>query len=294
MRNKKNKAKKYLNFKVIATSTVAITLIGIIGISIGKVASSNSTNYNFVLNSVSFVESGFSGVTNFIGNQLGDIINFKKNANKVEKLEKENEDLRKEVVDLRNDLESSESLSDLKKALNFIDENYGANQVSASVVGKNDGNWYTSFVISAGANQGVKKDSIVTTGKGLVGMVYEVSNNYSKAISLLDSKSSVSFQLLKDSKFKGVITQDVTIDAFKNSKDSGDLKGYMFDISYKVVPGDVLTTSGLGIYPEGIPIGEVTKVIDDKDNSLKYVIVKPYANFKNLNDVLVIEPRNIS
>jgi rod shape-determining protein MreC len=294
VRTKKNKAKKYLNFKVIATSTVAITLIGIIGISIGKVASSNSTNYNFVLNSFSIVESGFSGVSNFIGDQFGDFINFKKNANKVDKIEKENEKLRKEIIDLRSDLESSESLSDLKKALNFIDEDYSAKQISASVVGKNDGNWYTTFVISAGSNQGVKKDSIVASGKGLVGIVYEVSSNYSKAVSLLDSRSSVSFQLLKDPKFKGVITQDVTIDKFNNSKDSGDLKGYMFDISYSVVPGDVLTTSGLGIYPEGIPIGEVKKVIDDKDNALKYVIVKPYVNLKNLKDVLVIEPRTIS
>jgi rod shape-determining protein MreC len=294
VRTKKNKVKKYLNFKVIATSTVAITLIGIIGISIGKVASSNSTNYNFVLNSFSFVESGFSGVTNFLGDQFDDIINFKRNANKVEKIEKENEKLRKEIVDLRSDLESTESLSDLKKALNFIDESYNKNQISASVVGKNDGNWYTTFVISAGSNDGVKKDSIVASGKGLVGIVYEVSDNYSKAISLLDSRSSVSFQLLKDSKFKGVITQDVTIDTFDNSKDNGDLKGYMFDISYNVVPGDVLTTSGLGIYPQGIPIGEVKKVIDDKDNALKYVIVKPYVDLKNLNDVLVIEPRTIS
>ncbi|HSQ34275.1 MAG TPA: rod shape-determining protein MreC, partial [Peptostreptococcaceae bacterium] len=171
---------------------------------------------------------------------------------------------------------------------------YSAKQISASVVGKNDGNWYTTFVISAGSNQGVKKDSIVASGKGLVGIVYEVSSNYSKAVSLLDSRSSVSFQLLKDSKFKGVITQDVTIDTFNNSKDNGDLKGYMFDISYNVVPGDVLTTSGLGIYPQGIPIGEVKKVIDDKDNALKYVIVKPYVDLKNLNDVLVIEPRTIS
>jgi rod shape-determining protein MreC len=294
VRAKKNNVKKYLNFKVIATSTVAITLIGIIGISIGKVASSNSTSYNFALNSFSFIESGFSGVTNFLGDQFDDIINFKKNARKIKKVEKENENLRKEIVDLRSDLESSESLSDLKKALNFIDEDYGANQISASVVGKNDGNWYTTFVISAGSNDGVKKDSIVANGKGLVGIVYEVSSNYSKAISLLDNKSSVSFQLLKDDKFKGVITQDVTIDNLSNSKDNGDLKGYMFDVSYNVVPGDVLTTSGLGIYPEGIPIGEVKKVIDDKDNALKYVIIKPYVDLKNLNDVLVIEPRTIS
>ncbi|MDU6249889.1 MAG: rod shape-determining protein MreC, partial [Paeniclostridium sordellii] len=47
------------------------------------------------------------------------------------------------------------------------------------------------------------------------------------------------------------------------------------------------------VYPESIPIGEVEKVVDDKDKGLKNVIVKPYANFKDITDVVVIEPRNI-
>ena len=67
----------------------------------------------------------------------------------------------------------------------------------------------------------------------------------------------------------------------------------MFDISYKVLHGDVVTTSGLGLYPEGIPIGEVDKVIDDKNKSMKFVVVKPYVNFKNIDDVTIVEPRNI-
>ena len=52
----------------------------------------------------------------------------------------------------------------------------------------------------------------------MVGIVYEVSDNYSKAISLLDTKSSVSFKLLKDSNLKGVITQNSTLDDKENYK----------------------------------------------------------------------------
>ena len=161
------------------------------------------------------------------------------------------------------------------------------------MVGKNDGNWYDSFIIGAGKKQGVKEESIVINGNGLVGIVYEVSDNYSKAISLLDTKSSVSFKLLKDSNLKGVITQNSTLDDKENYKNKGYLYGYMFDSSYNVLPGDVVTTSGLGLYPEGIPIGEVDKVIDDKNKSMKFVVVKPYVNFKNIDDVIIVEPRNI-
>ena len=163
--------------------------------------------------------------------------------------------------------------------------------ISASVVSKNDGNWYTSFVIGAGSDAGVKKDSLVMNGSGLVGIVYEVSKNYSKAISILDTKSSVSFKLLKNSDYKGVITQDTDISGKEKYKENGYLQGYMFDSSYDVLPGDTLVTSGLGLYPEGILIGKVDKVIDDKNKSLKYVVIKPYADFKNIDDVIVIEPR---
>ena len=67
----------------------------------------------------------------------------------------------------------------------------------------------------------------------------------------------------------------------------------MFDSDYNVLPGDVITTSGLGLYPENIVIGKIEKVIEDKNNSLKYVIVKPNVDFKNIDDVIIVEPRNI-
>jgi Cell shape-determining protein len=67
----------------------------------------------------------------------------------------------------------------------------------------------------------------------------------------------------------------------------------MFDSNYDVLPGDIVTTSGLGLYPEGIVMGKVEKVIEDKNNSLKYVVVKPNVDFKNIDDVVIVQPRNI-
>ena len=230
--NKKDKKK--FNIKVIATSLVAITLIGIVGISIGRFSGANPLGSGVVLDGFTSIQSNLSKGFNFITSNFNEIINY--------------------------NLDNVQSLESLKKSLNFIDESYRAKSITASVVSKNDGNWYSSFVIGAGSKQGVKKDSIVMNGSGLVGMVYEVSENYSKAISLLDTKSSVSFKLLKDDKYKGVITQNSTLDDKENYKNKGQLFGYMFDSSYKVLPGDVIMTSGLGIYPKDIPIGEIEKL----------------------------------
>lgn len=288
-KNKKDN-KKY-NVKVIATVGVAITLIGIVGISIGRHSKGSLIDKGAILDATSTIEKGLNDGFTYVKDSVSNIFKYKENAKKAKQLEKENENLKKEVIELKEQLETTQSLQGLKKSLNFIDEEYKANMISASVVGKNDDNWYTSFTIGAGKQQGVKKDSIVVSGKGLVGIVYEVSQNYSKAISLLDTKSSVSFQLLKNPEYKGVISQNAQEN--KNYKAEGLLEGYMFDSTYDVLPGDVLVTSGLGLYPKSIPIGEIEKVIDDKNKGLKYVVVKPYVNFKNVNDVVVIEPRNI-
>ena len=289
--NNDKKDKKKINVKVIATTTVAITLIGIVGISIGKYSGNNPINLGLIQEGVASIESSFNKGFMFLKGNFSEILNYKKNANKLEDLEKENESLKQEIVELNNKISESQSIQNLKKALNFIPEDYKANMISASVVSKNDGNWYTSFVIGVGSDAGVKKDSLVMNGSGLVGIVYEVSKNYSKAISILDTKSSVSFKLLKNSDYKGVITQDTDISGKEKYKENGYLQGYMFDSSYDVLPGDTLVTSGLGLYPEGILIGKVDKVIDDKNKSLKYVVIKPYEDFKNIDDVIVIEPR---
>ncbi|MBY2228935.1 rod shape-determining protein MreC [Clostridioides difficile] len=294
LRFDKNKnEKKRINVKVIATGVVAITLIGIVGISIGKFSSGSPVNLGVASDAITSVGKGINDGFSFIKNGFKEVANFKDNSKKVKKLEEENEKLKKDMIALNAKLDKTESLEELKKTLNFVQEEYKATSISASVVGKNDGNWYESFVIGAGKNSGVKKESIVMNGSGLVGIVYEVSNNYSKAISLLDSKASVSFKLAKDANAKGTITQNTTLDNKDSYNSKGYLQGYMFDSSYNVIQGDIITTSGLGFFPDGIPIGEVEKVVDDKDKSLKYVVVKPYVDFKNINDVVVIEPRNI-
>ena len=291
---KRDKNKRKINFKVIATGVVAITLIGIVGISIGKNSGNSPFNSNIIMNISSTFENSISSGLSFFGDGFSDILNFKSNAKKVEKLEGENAKLQKQITELKGELEDTTSLEQLKKALNFVDEKYVANQVAAKVISKNDGLWYTNIVMSAGSEDGVKENSLVINGDGLVGIVTEVSSNYSKAITLLDTTSSVSFKLSRDSKSKGIITTGTGIKDEESNREKGLLQGYMLDSDYDVLPGDSVVTSGLGLYPKDIVIGEVTKVTEDKSKSLKYVVVKPNVNFKSVDNVMIIEPRNIN
>ncbi|MDO4720613.1 MAG: rod shape-determining protein MreC [Peptostreptococcaceae bacterium] len=210
---------------------------------------------------------------------------------RIQELESEVEELRKELI--RNKITDSEltQLQGLKSGLNYVEEDYEKNYIAASIVAKNDGNYYTSFTISAGREQGVQKDSIVLTGKGLIGIVHEVSENYCKAISVLNSKSSVSFELLKNSGYTGIASQNIHIGE-EDGKEQY-INGYMFDINYRVLPGDIVITSGLGLYPKGIPLGVVNEVIEDKSSLQNFVRILPYVNFKKLDKVMILNPREL-
>ena len=61
----------------------------------------------------------------------------------------------------------------------------------------------------------------------------------------------------------------------------------MFDANSPVKVGEMVTTSGLGLYPSGIPIGKIEQVIPDDKNILKYVVVRPFVDFTNLNKVMI-------
>ncbi|OPJ55529.1 rod shape-determining protein MreC [Alkalithermobacter paradoxus] len=283
-RKKENKTNK----EVIAFVSIAITLIIVIGIS----ATRGSTNplSKIILDTTSSISRGLNKAFSTLEENVVGIINYRKNLQVIESMRSENQELKQKIIEIDLRRSELESLSNLKRSLNYVEDSYEKKYISASVVSKNDGNWYNSFTISAGRKDGVKNNSIVISGDGLVGIIYEVSNNYSKAISIINNKSAVSFEVLRKPEYTGVLSQNISLDSDEKFEE-GHIKGYLFDEEYEVVAGDIIITSGIGLYPKGIPIGQVDKVIEDRNSLLKYISVKPYANFKNLDKVLVVPPR---
>ena len=133
-----------------------------------------------------------------------------------------------------------EELKNLKSSLNYVSNNENSEYISTSIVYKNDGNFFTSFVIDAGKNFGVQKDSIVIGQNGLVGIIFEVNEKYSKGMSILDSDISVSFQALRNKEVAGIASQNIIMNI--NDDFSGYLKGYLFDKETSVFTGDILIT----------------------------------------------------
>ena len=202
----------------------------------------------------------------------------------IEELKSENAKLKTQLIENTISKDNLKQLQALQKSLKFVTDKNSSAYVSADIVAKNSGNYYKTFTISAGSAQGVKSDSIVVNGEGLVGRVYEISKNSCKAISLLDNRTPISFEIVGRNNDTGMIMQDTKV---VQISDKSLVKGYMFDANSPVKVGEMITTSGLGLYPSGIPIGKIEQVIPDEKNILKYVIVRPFVDFTNLNKVMI-------
>lgn len=246
---------------------------------------------SFASDFFNLVSSGFRKNVSRSSEEIWGVLNYKGTLEEVSKLKEENAKFKEQFIKEKLSKNELEELRELKKSLNYLEEDYKKHYISASVVAKNEGNFYESFTISAGKNDGVKKNGIILSGEGLVGKVEEVSDDYSKCISALNYKSAVSFEILRNPDFLGVLKQSMILETKENY--DGYMIGYMMDIKDDVLPKDILITSGYGMYPKGIPVGEIRKVEKDKNALVKYIKVKPYANFKKLDKVMIINPRII-
>lgn len=225
------------------------------------------------------IQSGLSTIQNGVKNTVG----FLPNAGKVES---QNKKLQKQVDILQNKIlkyeeykkENTRLLSLLKlKSLYSYKKS-----VAAQIIAKDPTNWFDTFLINKGSNQGIKNNMPVITYKGLVGYVIQAGPNWSKVISILDSDCSAS-SLVVRTRDSGICVGDESINP------NGLIKMNYINNSSKVSIGDSVETSGMGeTFPKGIPIGKVSLIKRDSDQLTKFAIIKPYVNFYKIEDVMVI------
>ncbi|SNS35258.1 rod shape-determining protein MreC [Anaerovirgula multivorans] len=265
-------------------SAMIVTIVAIILIIIIGFTSKQRDEITVVEKWVGNILSPAQKVVNIgattVGESVYSIFNFSKIARENVKLKEEMENLQEQLVEARLNRDELEELRGLRFALNYLEETTDYEPIAANIVAKSPSNWFDVFTIDVGEDRGITKDSIVLASSGLIGKVYEVGGNWSKVISIIDNNSSVSFQVLRDKNYQGIVSGSIT----------NELSGYLFDPMVEVVVGDKLITSGMGIYPQGIMIGEIIEVSKSSDQLLKTITVEPAVNFKSMNKVLVITP----
>jgi rod shape-determining protein MreC len=167
-------------------------------------------------------------------------------------------------------------------ALNESYSNY--NKLAASVIGKDAGNWFDTFLIDKGSKDGVASGMNVITGKGLAGIVTEVGDNYARVRSIIDDTSSVSGMVLSTSDnciIKGDLQMmdERQMISFTNLKDTED----------QVAVGDQVVTSYISSeYVQGLLIGYISEIHMNSNNLTKSGLITPVVDFEHVKHVLVI------
>lgn len=256
---------------------VTIILIVIMGMTLGG-RTKVSMPENMIGKIITPIQRMIYSASQGIDDQVTSLFTFRKIAKENENLKKEIEKLNKKVIELTLTDNELNELRDLYGALNYANENNKNKYITASVTGTDVGNWFDIFTINVGKVHGVKKNSTVMNGTGLIGRVFEVGENWAKVITIIDNKSSVSFEVLRNNAYIGILRGSV----------QSEITGYLIDPNAEILVGDKLITSGLSHYEKGILIGEVKEVIKKENELLKTIIVKPAVNFKKLDKVFVL------
>lgn len=137
------------------------------------------------------------------------------------------------------------------------------------------------LTLNVGSQQGVTNDMAVITSDGIVGIVKDVSDNFSSVMSILHKDVRVNCQLKKDASY-GPLIWDGSDYRFSNLTD--------IPTHAKIKKGDTVITSSLsGIFPEGILVGFVDSYEQRPNESYYTVKVKLSADFKKVNHVSVIK-----
>jgi rod shape-determining protein MreC len=194
----------------------------------------------------------------------------------------QNRDLQQTIDRLR--LEQAALLEDARQGQRLqglvgFQEKYIYTTVAAQAIGSSGTDQSRVFYIDKGSADGLARDMAVITGDGIVGKVRDVFPHTAQVLAINDQTSGAGV-ILETTRVRGILRG--------NAIGQPQIVDLLSD--QRIQPGEkVLTAGGDMIFPRGLPVGVVDKVVRDPErDSFIDVIVKPAAHLDRLDEVLVI------
>ena len=189
-------------------------------------------------------------------------------------LKQENDRLRIEQASLAEDARQGERLREL---LDFRGR-YIDKTVAAQVIGTSGTDQARDIYIDKGSKDGLQVQMPVITPDGIVGKVKNVFPHTAQVLLISDQTSGTGV-LLETTRVRGVMKGNI----------SGQPQMINISPDERIKPGEpVITSGGDQVYPPGMPVGVVDRVVPDPDSSYVNVMVKPNADLGALEEVLVV------
>ncbi len=224
-----------------------------------------------VQNGLTYLKNKVSGNSTF----FTDINNLKTEN---QQLKNKNSELEQSLRELENIRTENETL----KEYLGLSEKYGEYKtVPGYIIDKDISNYSKTIIINIGKKDGIEENMTVIADEGLVGHVISVTDSTAKVRTIVDTSSSISCLMSTN---KDSIVCKGTLD------NNSELKAMYIPTDANLIQGDSVETSGLGgIYPKGIHVGTVKKIISTQNITDRYAIVDTAVDFNKINTVLVIK-----
>lgn len=204
-------------------------------------------------------------------------------------LVKEAERLRRENEELKIQAMQNEKLlrenSQLREALAWQKQSRWKLKL-ARVIARDPANWWRTIQIDAGSTHGVRTNLPVLTSEGLVGRIFAVGPYRSQVVLLGDPNLRVG-ALVQDREVRetGIILSS------GNPLDNNMVDLQCFSRNSAIQPGQSVITSGEGgIFPKGIPVGQIVDLRNNVAALSTEARVKLAANLNALEEVWVMFP----
>lgn len=231
--------------------------------------------FDFFVSSLKILEQGGSSIIRGVKNFFNSYILI---AGK----EDENRRLMASIKELEQERNKYiEALSENKRLRDLLELKSGRTDyvTSAEVFARDPTNWFQILWINKGIVDGIYKNMVAITPSGLVGKIHRVLRNTANIILITDINSSVAVR-------------------FQSHRQEGILEGKGTDRCYlKYIPqeedikiGERVITSGVdGIYPEGLQVGYVSKVIKKGYGLFQYIEVTPMQNLNKVEEAAILK-----
>jgi rod shape-determining protein MreC len=152
---------------------------------------------------------------------------------------------------------------------------------SAKVISNSSNKQFNYITLNKGSRQGIKPDMGIINDEGVVGVITNVSQNYSTGLSLLNKRLSIPAKITKNNYFGALVWDG-------EHANTADLKEIPFHITVNV--GDTVVTSGYSnIFPEGIMIGTIKEYDVESGTNFFNIKVELSTNFRTLKYVEVVQ-----
>lgn len=227
------------------------------------------------------MQKGINQVGTWIVNQADELASLRSVMRKNKELQAQVDELTQELNTIKLEQYELDNLRELME----LDQKYPSyDKVAARVIGNDGGNWFSTFLIDKGENDGIEKDMNVIAGSGLVGIVIDTGPNYAKVRSIIDDASNVSGMALSTAD-RCIVNGNLVSMNESQVIQFSDLK--CEDDAVKT--GEQVVTSHISDkYLEGILIGYVNTIDRDSNNLTYSGTITPAVDFQHLQEVLVV------